>query len=238
MGGVATGDQVVGRARTLAGPYEWRHTLTQGATAVNGPHQGGWLQSADGRDWFVHFQQRGAHGRIVWLEPMRWQEDWPLMGTAATSTTPNEGGTGTPVLSALGPALPQTKAHPQTSDDFNSTMLTPMWEWNHNPVDARWSLQARSGFLRLAPLQADGLLHARNTLTACMQDKSFDATVRLDFEHMADGDHVDISAFERGLTGIGIRQAKGKREVFTTSQATGDASLSETQRTASSCNYA
>ncbi|MGI4830900.1 MAG: glycoside hydrolase 43 family protein, partial [Janthinobacterium lividum] len=49
MGGVSTGDQVVGRSRTIYGPYEWKHTLTQGSTAVNGPHQGGWVDAPDGR---------------------------------------------------------------------------------------------------------------------------------------------------------------------------------------------
>ena len=79
-GGVRTGWQVVQRSRTIYGPYELRITLAQGRTAVNGPHQGAWVDTPDGEDWFVHFQDVGVAGRIVHLQPLRWVDDWPVMG--------------------------------------------------------------------------------------------------------------------------------------------------------------
>ena len=35
----------------------------------------------DGKqDWFIHFQDLYAYGRVVLLQPMRWVNDWPVMG--------------------------------------------------------------------------------------------------------------------------------------------------------------
>jgi beta-xylosidase len=216
MGGVSTGDQVVLRAKNIYGPYEARHVLTQGSTQVNGPHQGGWVDAPDGRAWFLHFQQRGAHGRIVWLEPMRWQNDWPLMGTTALNTTSTQGSVGEPVLSAPLPVIVPGAEHlrPQTSDEFNRPTLSPLWEWNHDPDNARWSLTARPGYLRLQPTAAPDLYHARNTLTETMQDQSLEVTTRMDTTYMVDGDRAGLSAFDRSLSGIGLRQNHGSKSFF------------------------
>jgi beta-xylosidase len=210
MGGVGTGDQVVLRSRNLYGPYEWRHVLTQGSTAVNGPHQGGWVDSPDGRSWFVHFQQRAAHGRIVWLEPMVWKDDWPLMGTAAKGAEVGE-----PVMTGPLPVVVAgDRERPQTSDEFSGTTLSEMWEWNHNPDNSRWSLSERPGYMRLHPGFASDLLHARNTVTECMQDESLEVTTRLDTGGMADGDHAGLSVFERGASQIGVSQKSGVRTLY------------------------
>lgn len=212
MGGVSTGDQVVLRSRNIDGPYEVRHVLTQGTTTVNGPHQGGWVETPDGHSYFIHFQQRGAHGRIVWLEPMSWKDDWPTMGT-----TPPGAQVSQPVLSAPMPVLDRTDLtwHPQTSDDFSSATLSPMWEWNHNPDNTRWSLTERKGFLRLHPSAADQLLHARNTLTETMQDQSLQVTTSLDLTHMTDGDNAGLSVFDRSTSDIGVVQSGSARHLFT-----------------------
>ena len=74
-GGVKTGWQLCLRARTIYGPYETRRVLEQGPTAVNAPHQGAWVD-----DKFYHFQDVGTAGRIVHLQPLRWQDDWPVIG--------------------------------------------------------------------------------------------------------------------------------------------------------------
>ncbi len=210
MGGVSTGDEVVLRSRSIGGPYEWRHVLTQGSTSVNGPHQGAWVDTPDGKAWFIHFQQRGAHGRIVWLEPMVWKDDWPVVGMVPTGSAVGE-----PVMSGPLPVIvPGDKERPQTSDDFNATELSPMWEWNHNPDDNRWSLTERTGFLRLRPGHAADLMHARNTLTECMQDESLEVTTRVDVSHLAEGDRAGLSLFERSLSQVGVAQQEGLRSIY------------------------
>jgi beta-xylosidase len=204
FGGVGTGSQVVLRSKSIYGPYEHRVVLHQGSTKINGPHQGGYIESQDGKGWFIHFQSRGAHGRIDHLEPVRWEDDWPIMGDAQPGET-----TGQPVSTWTIPNHPgkYLDQRPQTSDEFGAAVLGPQWEWNHNPVDADWSLTARRGYLRLTPEFATDLLSAHNTLTQMMQDESFEFTSRLDVSGMKDGDHAGIAMFEQAASGVQVVQA-------------------------------
>ncbi|MCR4821737.1 MAG: glycoside hydrolase 43 family protein [Treponema sp.] len=81
-GSVTRGWQTVLRSKHLDGDYEEKIVLIQGLSKVNGPHQGGWVTTPSGQDWFIHFQDAGIYGRITHLEPMRWVNDWPVMGTS------------------------------------------------------------------------------------------------------------------------------------------------------------
>ena len=80
-GGVATGWQVVMKSENVYGPYERKVVLAQGKTPINGPHQGAWVDTQEGEDWFFHFQDKGAYGRIVHLQPMVWKDNgFPVIG--------------------------------------------------------------------------------------------------------------------------------------------------------------
>ena len=54
--------------------------MRQGDSPVNGPHQGAWVDTVTGEDWFLHFQDVYAAGRIMHLQPMHWENDWPIIG--------------------------------------------------------------------------------------------------------------------------------------------------------------
>jgi beta-xylosidase len=210
MGGVGRGSQAVMRSRTIDGPYEPRIVLSQGSTDINGPHQGGYVETPDGQAWFVHFQLRDGHGRIVHLEPMRWVDDWPVMGEVLPGHT-----VGQPVASGA-VDIPAAKANGlkiQTSDDFIGKTLSPMWEWNHNPDDSAWSLTQHPGTLRLHPQLAADLFHARNTLTETMQDDSFTFSVKFDLRHMREGDRTGVSMFDKNLGYLGVMETEGKRHL-------------------------
>ena len=79
-GGVKTGWQTILRSKNPFGPYEYKVVLRQGDSLVNGPHQGAWVDTITGEDWFLHFQDVYAGGRIVHLQPMHWENDWPVIG--------------------------------------------------------------------------------------------------------------------------------------------------------------
>lgn len=210
FGGVGSGAQAVLRSRNIYGPYEHRIVLAQGSTNINGPHQGGYVETPGGEGWFVHFQSDGAHGRIVHLEPVSWRDDWPVIGD-----DPDGAPTGQPTPSGTIPGHPDVESNqrPQTSDDFEEANLAPQWEWNHNPDDAHWSLKAHPGYLRLIPMEADGLLSARNTLTQCMQDNSFEFTARIDLSQAKSGVHAGLAMFEQSASGLEVMQTGDQRRL-------------------------
>jgi beta-xylosidase len=134
-GGVADGWQFAFRSREVFGPYESRIVLAQGDTDVNGPHQGAWISAPDGRDWFVHFQDQRAYGRVVHLQPLHWRADgWPVIGDDDGT------GLGSPVARHLKPA-DGPPAVPPTSDPFPGGVPGPQWTWSANP-DPSWLLDA------------------------------------------------------------------------------------------------
>lgn len=218
-GGVGRGWQEVLRSTNIYGPYEHRKVLEQGETAINGPHQGAYVETANGQPWFIHFQELGAYGRVFWLEPVKWVDDWPVIGQA-----PNGAASGQPVLTWTKPDIGAgaTVQIPQTSDTFDSPTLGLQWQWNHNPDDSKWSLMARPGYLRLNATLADSLIHARNTLTQMLSDPVSIITASLDTRNMADGQRAGLCVFGKLSAWIGVVQTGSKHQIacFTSTNET------------------
>ena len=121
-GGVPTGFQLAMRSKSPYGPYEAKKVLQQGKTNINGPHQGGWVHTKYGEDWFLHFQDKEAYGRVVHLNPVDWSTGWPIMGKK-----------GEPVTTYKKPQNASTVVvNPQESDEFNSPVLGKQWQWHAN----------------------------------------------------------------------------------------------------------
>lgn len=151
-GGVATGWQVVLRSKNIYGPYESRTVLAQGNTPVNGPHQGGWVDTPTGEDWFMHFQDVGAYGRVVHLQPMKWIDGWPVIGTDKDND-----GCGEPVLTYRKPDVGGTypTCTPQESDEFDGYTLSP-------PMAMACQHQRQMGLLCRRPEHGTSLLAPRD----------------------------------------------------------------------------
>lgn len=207
-GGVGEGPQAVLRAKNIYGPYEWRTVLAQGDTTVQAPHQGGYVETPSGEGWFVHFNQTGAYGRIVYLEPVSWIGDWPIIGRPFSDTT------GQPVDSYRMPDVGHRGSpewQPQASDDFGNARLGVQWEWNHNPVDTHWSLTERRGHLRLWALPASNFLSARNTLTQIHQGSASETIVKLDIGGIATGQRAGLGMLQAQPSWIGVTGIDGQR---------------------------
>lgn len=178
-GGVATGWQLVLRSKNIYGPYERKVVMNQGNTPINGPHQGAWVDTQTGEDWFLHFQDKDAYGRIVHLQPMKWVNDWPVIGADKKNT-----GIGEPVLTYKKPNVGKTYPieTPAESDEFNSPTLGKQWQWQANP-DGTWLMPSNHGHLRLytqlPPPEAQNLLDIPNILTQKFPAEEFMATSKL-----------------------------------------------------------
>jgi beta-xylosidase len=206
IGGVEKGSQVALRSRNIRGPYEHRVVLAQGTSSLEGPHQGGWVETPSGQGWFAHFNSTGAFGRIVHLQPVRWVNDWPVMGHPVPGQT-----FGQPVASSPMPdtGSPPTADAVQGPDDFSARQLGLQWEWNHNPDASAWSLSARPGFLRLTAMPAEHLVTARNTLTQILQGPTSRITTRIDAARMVDGQRAGLSLFGVRPSWIGLVRENG-----------------------------
>ena len=157
-GGVKTGWQTVLRSRNIFGPYEYRVVMRQGDSPVNGPHQGAWVDTVTGEDWFLHFQDVYAAGRIIHLQPMSWKEDWPIIGIAMDGNDYGE-----PVLTYRKPNVGEAAkeaviCEPDASDDFAKKTLGLQWQWNANPKED-WYKLTSEGLCLKAVKQEEKIKH-------------------------------------------------------------------------------
>jgi len=177
-GGVATGWQIALRSKEVYGPYEVKTVLAQGSTAINGPHQGGLVDTRNGAWWFLHFQDIGAIGRIAHLQPVHWKDGWPVMGINDKNYC------GEPVITYrkpnVGKSYPIT--NPVENDEFNSTKLGLQWSWHANP-DQTWGFPSANGYLRLYgqyyPQDFRNLWQVPNLLLQKITGPKFIATTKL-----------------------------------------------------------
>lgn len=181
-GGVATGWQMVIRSKSVFGPYESKKVMAQGSSKINGPHQGAWIETPKGEDWFYHFQDVGTIGRVVHLQPMKWVNGWPVIGVD------NDGdGCGEPVETYTKPLVdgkfPITT--PAESDEFNDREIGLQWQWYANPKPSWCYIDTEKGCLRLfSDDPAEGyknMLDVHNMLLQKMPAPEFVATTKLTF---------------------------------------------------------
>ena len=194
-GGVSTGWQTVLRSRCIYGPYEEKIVLHQGNTEVNGPHQGALINTETGEDWFLHFQDKGVYGRIVHLQPVTWQEGWPLIGVDL-----NNDGIGEPVEKYKKPVESDQKSLEEGSefwgleadDNFSDESLKLQWQWLANDRKEFYSLKKRLGSLCLYPMNTTGerktlLWNSANVLTQKILCPDFTAEAKIDFSMLPIG---------------------------------------------------
>jgi len=208
-GGVQTGWQTVLRARDIYGPYERKIVLETGSTQINGPHQGALVDTPEGQWWFLHFQYQDPLGRVVHLQPVRWEDGWPVIGEDYDGN-----GIGEPVPGWEKPDVrhPVRKPFlPASSDDFSASEPGLQWQFNHNPVDEAWSLTSHPGSLAITALPAASFKMARNTLSQKLMGFRGSYTVRLVLSQLADGQRAGLACMGRDNQLLQIGQESGIR---------------------------
>ena len=201
------------RAATVDGPYREVRQLSQVGREAHEPNQGGLVQTEGGAWYFFTHHGTGAwEGRAASLLPVTWVDGWPLIGAVGSD------GLGSMVWGGRKPVAGGPVVVPQTSDDFDASRLSPQWEWNYQPRREKWSLTERPGWLRLhafAPLAADTLLKAGNTLTQrTFRTRASRVVVKVDLRGMADGQRAGLCHFASPHLGaLGIAQEGGVRRL-------------------------
>lgn len=224
-GGVKPGWQTVLRSRKILGPYEEKIVLHQGNSRVNGPHQGAWVDTQKGEDWFLHFQDVGSAGRIVHLQPMRWENDWPVIGVNA-----DENGCGEPVeiygKPDVGGQYPVDA--PEDSDFFQGEKLGLQWQWNANFEEDWYGLG--DGYLRLYARKRQPGQHMCNMENLLLQKwpaPSFNVTVCLHLEEMKDGDMCGMVSLGGYCDSLLVKQEKGGRKLLQNIEKVGKEKVEE-----------
>lgn len=171
-GGVEFGWQVVQRSKHIYGPYELKVVLQQGKTHINGPHQGGYIETPEGEGYFIHFQDVGIAGRIVHMQPVSWKNGWPVMG--------NQGEPVPGMNNARSPKTPSW-ADMARRDEFDNPALALDWQWAGGYVHPAWYYcDAARSMLRLYTYP-EGEELMENMLLQKIPATSFVATCRVRF---------------------------------------------------------
>ena len=195
-GGVRT--ETCWRSKDLLGEYESKVVLQGKFDGRNdGVAQGAIFDTPKG-DWYaVMFQDHGAVGRIPTLQPVKWEDDWPILGDETV-----------PVKEFDVNLKPFGENRVWASDEFDATALDLVWQWNHKPVDSAWSLSERPGWMTLSALPATKIADARNTLTQRSVGPACESAVKYDVSGLEPGDHAGFCAFQSNFAALEIEVAE------------------------------
>lgn len=197
-GGVEKGWQLAMRSKSPLGPYESKTVLAQGKTAINGPHQGGWVHTPYGEDWFLHFQDKGAYGRVVWLQPVDWSSGWPIMGHK-----------GEPLTTYRKPkSSSTTNMTPQESDEFNSPKLGLQWQWQGD-YHQLYGMPTADGFFRLFTYRhpsSDNLWTVPAMLLQKTPADEFMATAKVRLAAKAENQYGGVIVMGRGYSSLVVER--------------------------------
>lgn len=191
-GGVEQGWQLALRSRSVYGPYEAKRVMEQGSSTINGPHQGGWVETMQGESWFVHFQDKAMYGRVVHLNPMNWKNDWPVIGIDKDGD-----GCGEPVTQFKKPKTHRVEPiiTPPESDEFTDGKPGLQWQWHANYSDV-YGMPVSSGTMRLFTNYLSpgfvNLWEAPSLLLQKFPAEEFSATAKIRFTAKEDGDRAGV----------------------------------------------
>jgi beta-xylosidase len=166
--------------------------MAQGKTNINGPHQGAWVETNTGESWFVHFQDKAMYGRVIHLQPMKWVNDWPVIGVDKDGD-----GCGAPVLKYKKPNVGKSYPieTPAESDEFSIRNIGLQWEWHANYKDV-YGFPTDAGYIRLYanPVGENfvNFWEVPNLFLQKFPAEEFTATTKLTFTAKENGDRGGI----------------------------------------------
>lgn len=217
------GSQTIFRSTNPMGPYEECSKLLVDGQWI---HQGALVETQTG-EWWTMLMKDGMRpiGRMPWLEPVKWVDGWPVIGTG-TDNTKNDVSKNGAKYKKPNVGTYYQRTYLPTNDTFTDPRLGLQWQWNHQPDNSAWSLMSRPGFLRLRTANVtDCLSQARNSLTqrilgyspeGTTADKYLDSygTIKMDISQMQEGDVAGLAVFQNPYSFIGVKMENGKKRIF------------------------
>ena len=214
--GGTEGSQTIFRSKNPMGPYEESADRVFKDQKI---HQGALVQTQTGEWWTILFRDAGAIGRIPYLEPVKWEDGWPVLGKSGRDVTENGASYAKPDVGATWP-----KTYLPTNETFTGMSFGKQWEWNHNPDNEAWSMSR--GWLQLSTTGiTPDLMQARNSLTTRIlgyskantaSNKVLDSygTVKMAIGGMMDGDVAGLAVFQDPYALIGVKMEDGVRRLY------------------------
>jgi len=193
---------IIHRADNINGPYEGRIGFQDKGVA-----QGGLINTPKG-EWYSYlFRDYGSVGRVPYMVPVTWENGWPVLGK--DGKVPDV--LNLPASKGLIPSL-------VSSDEFTRSKKDPalslVWQWNHNPNPALWSVISRPGYLRLTTGRVDTtVLLAKNTITQRTIGPVCSGITAIDVSHMKDGDCTGLILLQQRYGWVGVKMISGKKYV-------------------------
>ena len=231
-GGVPTGFQLAMRSKSPYGPYEHKTVLAQGKTDVNGPHQGGWVHTKYNEDWFLHFQDKEAYGRVVHLQPVDWSSGWPMMGKDGEPVTTHQKPRCEVAQSNLAPRNTPLFVS-DVSDEFNTPAIGLQWQWQAN-YDEKYGVPTAFGTFRLYTykLKEDwkNLWLVPNMLLQKVPTDEFTVTTKLRLTTKADGQFGGIIMMGLDYSALVVRRTAQRFQLVQMTCKGADKGNAQTER--------
>lgn len=212
---------MIARCDTIDGDYEFcprnpiishRHLPLTSPISVTG--HADIVKTQNDEWWMVLLAVRpykGFHynlGRETFMVPIRWAEDgWPMIDNENGIVNPRE-------------RLPKLQEHfmplADASDNFESTLLSPMWNTIHPPVEDFYSLDQRPGYLRLKCLpQTISEICCPSAVLRRQQHKCFLGKLSMEFTPASENESAGLVILQDDRYNyIFVKTKKAGREIL------------------------
>lgn len=196
---------------SLEGEFKGRDILDDAFNYKNsGVAQGGIIQACNGKWYGMFFQDRGAIGRCPVLVPLHFEDGFPVpdgkvpLKLELPSTRPGY----------IYKPLNESDNFCYQADSTGKVNLKKVWQWNHEPDNALWSVNNPPGYLTIKTDRVCvNVTKAKNILTQRMYGPSCIAEVCVDGSRLCNGDYAGICAFQGFYGFLALTKRNGSYEI-------------------------
>jgi len=190
------------KSDSLSGVFKGREIFADDNSYRHaGIAQGAFVDTADGKWYAFLFQDRGGSGRIPYMIPMTFEDEWPIVGDNGKLPNNYDSYDYNQAILFAG------------SDDFKTFYsedscfgFKNVWQFNHEPETGLISRNLEKGTVRISTDKVcTNVTEAKNSLTQRMCEPACDASITVCARDMKKGDIAGLSALQFLYGMIGIR---------------------------------